>query len=145
MKACLLHRFLSVKSAGAKGDGTTDDTAAIQAVFDKATVSQVVYFDHGAYIITKTVKVPSNIKITGEIWPLIMASGTAFSSQTSPAPVFQVGQPGSTGAVEMSDLMFETKGAAPGRRDDRMESWRLVPGLVRNVGRPRPYRRHRWH
>ena len=106
--------FLSVKSAGAKGDGTTDDTAAIQAVFDKATASQVVYFDHGAYIITKTVKVPSNIKITGEIWPLIMASGTAFSSQTSPAPVFQVGQPGSTGAVEMSDLMFETKGAAPG-------------------------------
>ncbi|CAF9937605.1 MAG: hypothetical protein HETSPECPRED_000586 [Heterodermia speciosa] len=106
--------FLSVKSAGAKGDGITDDTAAIQAIFNKATAGQIVYFDHGAYLITQTVKVPNNIKITGEIWPLIMASGSAFSSQTNPAPVFQIGQPGSTGAVEMSDLMFETKGAAPG-------------------------------
>ena len=106
--------FVSVKDSGAKGDGTTDDTAAIQAVFDKATSDQVVYFDHGAYIVSSTIKVPKNIKITGEIWPLIMASGSAFSSQDTPAPVFQVGQPGDTGAVEMSDLIFETKGAQPG-------------------------------
>lgn len=106
--------FVSVKSAGAKGDGVSDDTAAIQAVFDKATADQVVYFDHGAYVITSTVKVPSTIRMTGEIWPLIMASGTAFANQASPAPVFQVGQAGETGAVEMTDLMFETKGPAPG-------------------------------
>ena len=106
--------FLSVKAAGAVGDGNTDDTAAIQAVFDRATSGQIVYFDHGAYLISKTVRVPKNIKITGEIWPLIMASGPAFSSQANPAPVFQVGQPGDVGAVEMSDLIFETKGAQPG-------------------------------
>ncbi|KAL8950983.1 MAG: hypothetical protein Q9222_003017 [Ikaeria aurantiellina] len=106
--------FLSVKSSGAKGDGTTDDTAAIQVIFDKATADQIVYFDHGAYIITSTIKVPKNIKITGEIWPLIMASGPAFSDQSKPTPVFQVGQPGDTGAVEISDLMFETKGPLPG-------------------------------
>ncbi|KAL8756253.1 MAG: hypothetical protein Q9184_004569 [Pyrenodesmia sp. 2 TL-2023] len=106
--------FVSVKSAGAKGDGTTDDTAAIQAIFDKATADQIVYFDHGAYIITSTVKVPKNIRITGEIWPLIMATGPTFADQSKPTPVFQVGQPGDTGAVEMSDLMFETKGPAPG-------------------------------
>ena len=106
--------FLSVKSAGAKGDGVTDDTQAIQNVLNSATTGQVVYFDHGAYLISSTVKVPSNIKITGEIWPLIMASGSAFSNQANPAPVFQVGQAGDTGAVEMSDLIFETKGAQPG-------------------------------
>ncbi|MCJ1274617.1 hypothetical protein MMC21_002414 [Puttea exsequens] len=106
--------FVSVKSQGAKGDGTTDDTAAIQAIFDKATADQIVYFDHGAYIITQTVKVPKTIKITGEMWPLIMASGSAFSNQNSPKPVFQVGQPGDVGAVEMSDMIFETKGAQPG-------------------------------
>jgi len=106
--------FLSVKSAGAKGDGVTDDTAAIQAIFNKATSGQIVYFDHGAYLITSTVKVPANIKITGEIWPLIMASGAAFSDQTKPVPAFQVGQPGDVGAVEMSDLIFTTKGPAPG-------------------------------
>ena len=106
--------FVSVKSKGAKGDGTTDDTAAIQAIFDSATSDQIVYFDHGAYVISNTVKVPKNIKIVGEIWPLILASGNAFSDQSKPTPVFQVGQPGDSGAVEMSDLMFETKGPQPG-------------------------------
>ncbi|KAK1765614.1 pectin lyase fold/virulence factor, partial [Phialemonium atrogriseum] len=107
--------FISVKSKGAKGDGTTDDTAAIQAIFDSATADQVVYFDHGAYLITDTVKVPKNIKITGEIWPLILAGGnSAFKDQTKPKPVFQVGQPGDVGSVEMSDLMFETAGPQPG-------------------------------
>ena len=106
--------FFSIKSAGAKGDGKTDDTAAIQKAFDSANKDQIVYFDHGAYIITKTVKVPKEIRITGEMWPLIMASGPTFSNAASPAPVFQVGQPGDAGAVEMSDLMFETAGPAPG-------------------------------
>ncbi|KAL8639668.1 MAG: hypothetical protein Q9228_003325 [Teloschistes exilis] len=106
--------FVSVKSAGAKGDGITDDTAAIQAIFNKATSGQIVYFDHGAYVVSSTIKVPKNIKITGEIWPLIMASGTAFSDQSKPAPVFQVGQPGDSGSVEISDLIFETKGPQPG-------------------------------
>ena len=106
--------FLSVKAAGAKGDGVTDDTAAIQALFTKATSDNIVYFDHGAYLITSTVKIPSNIKITGEIWPVIMASGKSFSDMTNPKPVFQVGQPGDVGAVEMSDLIFSTQGSAPG-------------------------------
>ncbi|MCJ1379596.1 hypothetical protein MMC17_002698 [Xylographa soralifera] len=106
--------FLSVKAAGAKGDGVTDDSAAIQALFNKATSDNIVYFDHGAYLITSTVKVPSNIKITGEIWPVIMASGKSFSDMTNPKPVFQVGQPGDVGAVEMSDLIFSTQGSAPG-------------------------------
>lgn len=106
--------FLSVKAAGAKGDGSTDDTAAIQAVLNKATADQVVYFDHGAYVITSTVLVPKNIRITGEIWPLIMASGAKFASQSSPTPVFQIGQTGDSGAVEISDLIFSTKGAAAG-------------------------------
>ena len=106
--------FVSIKAAGAKGDGVSDDTAAIQSAMNKLTSDQILYFDHGAYVVTSTVKVPSNIKMTGEIWPLIMASGTAFENQASPAPVFQVGQPGETGAVEMSDLIFETKGPAPG-------------------------------
>ncbi|ORY63403.1 pectate lyase superfamily protein-domain-containing protein [Pseudomassariella vexata] len=107
--------FVSVKSAGAKGDGTTDDTAAIQKILDdNAGGEKIVYFDHGAYMITDTVKVPKNIKITGEMWPLIMASGEKFSDEKNPIPLFQVGEAGDTGDVEMSDLIFETKGPAPG-------------------------------
>lgn len=106
--------FKSVKAAGAKGDGVTDDTKAIQALFNSAGSGDVVYFDHGAYVITDTVTVPKNIRVTGEIWPMIMAGGTAFNNQASPKPVFQVGQPGDVGAVEISDLIFETLGPQPG-------------------------------
>lgn len=67
--------FISVKANGAKGDGVTDDTAAIQKILSSASTSDIVYFDHGAYVISDTVTVPKNIKITGEIWPLIMAKG----------------------------------------------------------------------
>lgn len=106
--------FVSVKSNGARGDGITDDTAAIQEIFDAASIDDVVYFDHGAYIISKTIRVPKDIKITGEIWPLIMASGPAFSDPSNPIPVFQVGQLGDSGCVEMSDIIFETVGPQPG-------------------------------
>ncbi|KAH8673539.1 glucan 1,3-beta-glucosidase [Xylariales sp. PMI_506] len=106
--------FVSVKSSGAKGDGTTDDTAALQKVFDSATTDQIVYFDHGAYLITDTLKVPKDIKITGEMWPLLMADGASFNDSSNPRPVFQIGEAGDVGAVELSDLILETKGAAPG-------------------------------
>ncbi|KAJ5937656.1 hypothetical protein N7454_003998 [Penicillium verhagenii] len=106
--------FISVKSAGAKGDGSTDDTKIIQKVLDSATADQVVYFDHGAYVITDTIKIPKDIKITGEIWPMIMAHGSKFADQQNPIPAIQVGQKGETGSVEISDLVIMTKGAAPG-------------------------------
>ncbi|KAJ5294891.1 hypothetical protein N7508_009712 [Penicillium antarcticum] len=106
--------FVSVKSAGAKGDGTTDDTEAIQKIFNSYKDGQVIYFDHGAYIITSTIKIPKDIKITGEIWPMLMAHGKTFADQENPVPLFQVGQKGESGSVEMSDLIITTKGAAPG-------------------------------
>ena len=106
--------FVSVKSRGAKGDGVTDDTAAIQAAMDSIEPNEILYFDHGAYIITSTVRVPARIKIVGEIWPVIMAEGSFFGDQDNLRPVWQVGEPGQSGSVEMSELMFETKGPAPG-------------------------------
>ncbi|KAJ5490970.1 glucan endo-1-3-beta-glucosidase [Penicillium diatomitis] len=106
--------FVSVKSAGAKGDGVSDDTAALQKILDSATSDQIVYFDHGAYVITSTLKVPKDIKITGEIWPMIMANGPKFQDENNPVPAVQIGQKGDVGSVELSDLIITTKGAAPG-------------------------------
>ncbi|KAI1115122.1 glycoside hydrolase family 55 protein [Nemania sp. NC0429] len=106
--------FISVKSAGAVGDGTADDTAAIQKVFNNVKEGQVVYFDHGAYVISDTIHVPKNIKITGEMWPLLMATGKKFADPSKPVAVFEVGKPGDVGNVEMSDLVIETKGPLPG-------------------------------
>lgn len=108
-------KFVSVKAKGAKGDGSTDDTAAIQAIFDGIADDEIVYFDHGAYIITDTVKVPKNVKVVGEIWPLIMAGGDKnFKDQANPKPVWQVGEKGDVGNIEMQDLMFETVGPQAG-------------------------------
>lgn len=94
---------------------TLDDTNAVQAFLNLAASSgKIAYFDHGAYVISNTVTVPVNVHITGEILPIIMATGSVFGDQNSPKPMFQVGQPGQSGTVEMSDLVFETKGPAPG-------------------------------
>lgn len=109
-----LSSFISVRAHGATGDGATDDTRAIQTIFNNAGPTDVVYFGHGAYVISDTIQVPINIRITGECWPLIMALGTAFPDLNNPKPIFRVGNPGDVGSVEMSDLIFETLGPAPG-------------------------------
>ncbi|KAJ3131102.1 hypothetical protein HK100_006813, partial [Physocladia obscura] len=82
-------QILSAKANGCAGDGVTDDTAAIQALLNSATSSQVVFFDHGAYLVSSTITVPANIKITGEIWPIILAKGTAFQNAAAPVPVWK--------------------------------------------------------
>jgi glucan 1,3-beta-glucosidase len=43
-----------------------------------------------------------------------MADGASFSDVDNPKPVLQVGQDGDEGSVEISDLMLETRGSAPG-------------------------------
>ncbi|KFG84256.1 glucan 1,3-beta-glucosidase GLUC78 precursor [Metarhizium anisopliae] len=108
-------KFISVKSQGAKGDGKTDDTAAFQQVFDNIRPGEIVYIDHGVYVIKDTVRVPKDVKIVGESWPLILAGGCKnFADESKPKPVFQVGQPGETGNIEMQDFILATKGPQPG-------------------------------
>jgi glucan 1,3-beta-glucosidase len=109
--------FKSAKSdGGCAGDGVTDDTSCVQRFLDSTAATNdgsIAYFDHGAYIITNTVTVPNNIRIVGEIWSLIVANG--FTNVSNPKPVFQIGKPGDTGgSVEISDMIFETKGPNPG-------------------------------
>ncbi|RHZ62315.1 exo-beta-1,3-glucanase Exg0 [Aspergillus thermomutatus] len=123
--------FVSVKSAGAKGDGQTDDTAAIQKVLNSVTEDQIVYFDHGAYIITDTIKVPKNIKITGEVWPLLMAYGDKFGDEKNPIPLLQVGEAGEKGSVEITDLAIQTKGPAPGAI---LMEWNVAEASQGSVG-----------
>ncbi|KJZ80028.1 hypothetical protein HIM_00742 [Hirsutella minnesotensis 3608] len=108
-------KFVSVKSRGVKGDGVTDDTKALQRLFHCIRRGEIVYFDHGAYLVTDTIDIPKNVKIVGEIWPLIVAGGNStFQDEENPKPVFRIGKPGDVGNVEIQDLMFVTKGPQPG-------------------------------
>ncbi|KAL5464273.1 hypothetical protein PMIN06_001279 [Paraphaeosphaeria minitans] len=110
-------QFVSLKTAGAKGDGKTDDTKAVQAAIDGLTDGQVLWIDHGAYILSDTIVIPAekNVKIVGETYPLLMATGANFEDMENPKPLFQVGkQTGDKGAFEMSDSIITTKGPTPG-------------------------------
>ena len=107
--------FVSVRSAGAKGDGSTDDTTAIQnAITSAASSGKIVFFDHGDYKVTNTIYIPAGSRIVGESFPVILASGGLWSSDTNPVPVVQVGKSGESGSVEWSDMIVSTQGSAPG-------------------------------
>jgi glucan 1,3-beta-glucosidase len=108
--------FSSVRSAGAKGDGVTDDTLAIQNAITSATAAgKIVYFDSGIYKVTNVINVPAGAKLVGETYPVIMGSGTFWSDVNNPQPVVRLGSTsGETGSVEWSDMIVSTQGAAPG-------------------------------
>jgi hypothetical protein len=56
-------KLRDVRHFGAKGDGTTDDTAAIQAALNG---SNQVYFPAGVYRVTSTITVPVNAVLQGD-------------------------------------------------------------------------------
>ncbi|EIW85955.1 glycoside hydrolase family 55 protein [Coniophora puteana RWD-64-598 SS2] len=109
-----VDQFVSVKTSGAKGDGSTDDTAALQAVFDQYAGCKIIFFDAGTYYITDTLTIPAGTQIVGEAWSTIMAGGSAFSDITNPKVAVQIGSAGDTGVLEITDMLFSTKGPAPG-------------------------------
>lgn len=56
--------FVSVSFYGAKGDGITDDTAAIQSAINGLTEGGIVYFPSGTYMISDTLLVDTKDNVT---------------------------------------------------------------------------------
>lgn len=107
--------FVSVRTAGAKGDGVTDDTDAINEVLASAAAhGKIVFFDAGVYVVTSTISVPAGSRIVGEAYPIILSSGDYFADMSAPKPVVQVGTAGSVGQVEWSDMIVSSRGAQAG-------------------------------
>uniref|UniRef100_A0A0W0FZR5 Rhamnogalacturonase A/B/Epimerase-like pectate lyase domain-containing protein n=1 Tax=Moniliophthora roreri TaxID=221103 RepID=A0A0W0FZR5_MONRR len=109
-----VSQFISVKSYNAKGDGVTDDTAALQAVFDQFAGCKIIYFPHGTYIVTSTLRIPADTQIVGEAWSVIAGRGPVYSDYNNPVPVIRAGEPGSQGILEITDIIFATVGPAAG-------------------------------
>ncbi|KAF7907389.1 uncharacterized protein EAF01_004975 [Botrytis porri] len=107
--------FISARSAGVKGDGIADDTAALQAaILNAVAQSKVLFLDHGSYKVTRTLYIPGNTKIVGEAFPNIFAAGEYFKSLDHPKPLLQVGRPGERGATELVDFVLGTQGGTAG-------------------------------
>lgn len=109
--------FISARSSGARGDGRTDDTTAVQNAINSAVAqNKVLFFDHGVYRVTNTIYFPPGLRAVGETYSVIMASGSKWSSNTNPAPVVQIGRPGESGSIEWSDMIVATQGPTPGAK-----------------------------
>ncbi|PIA94188.1 Glucan 1,3-beta-glucosidase [Cercospora beticola] len=110
-----LSSFVSARTAGARGDGRTDDTRALQAAINSArSQNKVLYLDHGNYIVSNTIYIPAGSKIVGETFSVIMSSGSFFNNITNPQPVVQIGRPGEQGSIEWSDTIVSTLGQQKG-------------------------------
>lgn len=111
--------FLSARSLGARGDGRTDDTAAVQGAINRAVAEgKVLFFDHGVYKVTNTIYVPPNARMVGETYSVITGSGAAgnFLDWRNPQPVVQIGRSGESGSIEWSDMVVSTQGRTPGAK-----------------------------
>ncbi|KAJ7579936.1 exo-beta-1,3-glucanase [Mycena floridula] len=109
-----IDQIVSVKDNGAKGDGKTDDTAALKAIFAKFSGCKIIFFDAGTYLVTSTLTIPAGTQMVGEAWSVISGAGDAFKDQANPVPVIRAGETGSKGVLEISDIIFSTVGPTPG-------------------------------
>ncbi|KAJ7480885.1 exo-beta-1,3-glucanase [Mycena latifolia] len=109
-------QFFSIMAIGlgAKGDGVTDDTVAINTFLQKYSGCAILLFEAGTYLVTDTIFVPEGTMIVGDMYATIMGSGPKFADQNSPTPVIRVGNPGDVGIVEISDMVITTKGGSAG-------------------------------
>ncbi|RYO84413.1 hypothetical protein DL764_009338 [Monosporascus ibericus] len=77
-------------------------------------VGTPIYFPSGVYMVKKTVEIPVGSIIVGELWPQIMGTGDFFADENEPQVMIRVGNPGDSGIIEISDMMFSVKGPTRG-------------------------------
>ncbi|KAK2759213.1 hypothetical protein CKAH01_16720 [Colletotrichum kahawae] len=109
--------FLNVKKFpfNAAGDGTRDDTFALNLALVFATASgMIVWIPAGVYRVTDTVHIPRGAKVVGQSWSQIMGTGEKFQDAEKPRAVVRVGNIGDVGDVEIQDLVFTVRGPAAG-------------------------------
>jgi glucan 1,3-beta-glucosidase len=103
-----ISQFVNVKDHGVKGDGSTDDTAAINAILLANAGCKITYFPQGVYLVYDTVYVPPGSRIVGEAWSVISAKGSNFGDASNPHVMVRVGNPGEVGVAQFTDMLFTT-------------------------------------
>jgi glucan 1,3-beta-glucosidase len=71
---------------------------------------KIIFFDTGTYIVSSTITIPAGTRVVGEAWSVIAGKGQAFQDQQHPQVVVRVGETGSEGVTEITDIIFTTVG-----------------------------------
>ncbi|HET8688368.1 MAG TPA: glycosyl hydrolase family 28-related protein [Methanosarcina sp.] len=126
-----LDLMVNVKNFGAKGDGVTDDTAAINRAIHEiytsvsnlnvthTNVRRIIRFPAGKYLITGTILLPPNCYIHGEGRNNTLLYGTGTTTIASCDSLFQTGANlGFNGAIlpnfiTVVDLAIQSPTSAP--------------------------------
>jgi hypothetical protein len=113
----------NVKRYGARGDGITDDTAAIRATiaaggsgFDGTSAARVVFFPVGMYKITASIDVPPNVVLRGASRFSTNLTGSTINVAFDGAGIRLVRRNSSPGSLfhlgGIEDLAFSGMGSA---------------------------------
>jgi parallel beta-helix repeat protein len=78
-----LQEFVSIQDFGAVGNGTTDDTAAIQAAITATPSGGCLYIPYGDYLVTSGLVANVSMNIVGEGWSEAGGSRLIVSSSMS--------------------------------------------------------------
>ncbi|KAK8143433.1 hypothetical protein G3M48_007257 [Beauveria asiatica] len=116
----------------AAGDGKTDDTVALQSLFQYAAENNLLlYIPAGVYIISSPLLIPSNTRIRGEVWSQLMAVGDKFADAQRPKAMITVGQGEKNGLVQLENLLLTSRGSLPGLA---LLQWNLQSSKQGDVG-----------
>jgi len=111
-KRMIADASTNVKDFGATGDGSTNDTVAIQAAIDSLTSGGVVYFPPGTYRIARTAGVDdrwglkvitSNITLRGD-HAILRRFDTDISTYALSYPIVFIGTPDSNSAAVTQNI-----------------------------------------
>ncbi|HEY2493148.1 MAG TPA: glycosyl hydrolase family 28-related protein [Paenibacillus sp.] len=79
---------VSVKDFGAIGDGTTDDTDAIQSAINHCSATKtVLYFPIGKYVVTRTIYLPDVVRLLGSNSAMMLQGDETGPERYSPCRI----------------------------------------------------------
>jgi glucan 1,3-beta-glucosidase len=85
-------------------------TRLSRLIFSQYSGCKIIFFDAGVYIVSDTITIPAGTQMVGEAWTVLAGKGSNFQDQKNPRIVFKVGDQGSRGVTEITDIVFTTIG-----------------------------------
>jgi hypothetical protein len=105
--------WLNVKTGyGAAGNGTTDDTSAIQATLTAATAGHVVYLPAGTYKVSAPLSIPSGVALRGPLGPKHLINGAVLQPSSSFSGASVITFPSASSEQLVADLVIDGSLAA---------------------------------